>query len=592
MKKQQFNSLLISIITTVVVLTALALLIWLVILPGVRNLSIRQSSNMVSFHDHFGLNPTITTLMLDDVRIADTTAPIVEYRDGKPHVYLSASFIRAHVDPFVFWDNGAGVFFVSTLYEMMEFTPDSATFVLNGMSRPVVAPIKRIHGEVFLPAALVEGLYPLVVEYVPDYNIVFLTSALDTQALAIISASSAYVHYRPESRSPIAIELIRGDEVIVFLNSGFSHPDFVRVRTSQGIVGYMLESEYEDVEWFMPVAGDTILANWIDNWTHRPRRWHGGPINFVWEAAHNQDANRIRMQTPFHQSVTVVSPTWFDFDAENSSMTSVVNREYIEWANSQGVYVWPMVFDVNNFSARTILMNRDARRTVINQLVAYVDEYNLDGLNLDIEHLRNAEEGPYKIQFIRELSVALGQRDVILSAAVKVPEPWNMFYRHDLIGKTVDFVMVMTYDQYYTGGGIAGPVASMPWVQHHIITMVELVPHDRLLMGLPFYNRIWREDIRGEDSATARHMGMDSTRELFEENDVVWEWDETTSLYYGNFLLVEEGRSFRHRVWLKDADFIARKMAIYHAYDLAGVASWRRGFENEEVWTILGHYFP
>jgi len=592
MKKKQFNSLLISIATTVTVLVALALLIWLVILPAARNLRILPSANVVSIHEHFGLNPTIAILMLDDERVADTSAPIVEYRDGTPYVYLPASFIRAYIDPFVFWDNGAGVFFISTLHEMMEFTPGSTNFLLNGMSRPVIAPIKRAYGEVFLPAALVEGLYPIIVEYAPDYNIVFLTSALDTQASATVSASSASVHYRPESRAPIAINLSRGDEVIVFLNSGFSHPDFVRVRTPQGLVGYMQESELNDTEWFMPATGDTILANWIDNMMHRPRRWHGGPINFVWEAAHNQDANRIRMQTPFHRSVTVVSPTWFDFDAENRSITSVVNREYVEWANSQGVYVWPMVFDVNNFSARTILMDRDARRTVINRLVAYVDEYNLDGINLDIEHLRNAEEGPYKIQFIRELSVALGQRDVILSAAVKVPEPWNLFYRHDLIGKTVDFVMVMTYDQYYTGGGVAGPVASLPWMQRHVMTMLDLVPNDRLLMGLPFYNRIWREDIRGDEPATPRHLGMDSTLQLFEENDVVWEWDDAAHLYYGNFLQVEEGRSFRHRVWLKDAGAIARKMAIYRAHDLAGVASWRRGFENEEVWTILGHYFP
>ena len=592
MKKKQFNSLLISIATVVVVLTAIILLIWQVILPTVRGLRILPSANVVSFHDHFGLNPTITTLMLDDERITDTTAPIVEYRDGNPYVYLSASFIRAYVDPFAFWDNGAGVFFISTLYDMMEFTPGGTNFVLNGISRPAAAPIKRAHGEVFLPAALVEGLYPLLVEYAPDYNIVFLTSARDAQSLATVDTGSASVHYRPENRAPVAAELSRGDTVLVFLNSGFSHPEFVRVRTQQGIVGYMLESELDDIHWFVPTLGDTILAARIDNFAHRPRRWHGGPINLVWEAAHNQDANRIRMQTPFHPSVTAVSPTWFDFDADSRNIISVANREYVEWANDQGVYVWPMIFDVNNFTARTILMNRDARRTVINRLVSYVDAYNLDGLNIDIEHLLNAEEGPYKIQFIRELSVALGRRDVILSAALKVPERWNLFYRHDLIGKTVDFVMVMTYDQYYGGGGTPGPVAALPWVQRHIQTMLELVPHDRLLMGLPFYNRIWREDVRGEEPSTARNRSMNYTLELFEENDVDWEWDEDTGLYYGNFLAVEEGRSVRHRVWLVDADSTARKMALYRAHNLAGVAGWRRGWENEETWTVLGRYFP
>ena len=592
MKKKQFNTLLLSVATVTIVLLAIILLIWRVIMPAVRNLRIGPSADIVSFHEHFGLNPTITTLMLDDVRVTDTSAPIVEYRDGNPYVYLPASFIRAHVDPFVFWDNGAGVFFVSTLYEMLEFTPGSRSFLISGMSHPVPAPIKRVHGEVFLPAALVEGLYPLTVEYAPDYNMVFLTNARDAQTSATVNASRATVHFCPESRAPVAAELSRGDEVIVFLNSGFSHPDFVRVRTEQGLVGYMLENQLDDMQWFMPATGDTILTNWIDNSAHRPRRWHGGPINLVWEVAYNQDANRIRMQTPFHPSVTVVSPTWFRFDADSRSMTSVVNREYVEWANSQGVYVWPMVFDVNNFTARTILMNRDARRTVINRLVAYVDAYGFDGLNIDIEHLLNAEEGPYKIQFLRELSVALGRRDVILSAAVKVPEPWNLFYRHDLIGKTVDFVMVMTYDQYYAGGGTAGPVAAMDWVQRHIVSMLYLVPNDRLLMGLPFYNRIWREDVRDGLPAAPLSRSMDYTLQLFESNDVTWEWCDETGLYYGNFLAVEDGRSVRYRVWLTDAGSISRKIAIYRAHNLAGVASWRRGWENEATWTILGHHFP
>jgi len=592
MSKKEINTMIISIITVVVVLVALVLLIWRIVIPAVRNFQIGPSANVVAFHDHFGLNPTITTIMLDDERIADATAPIVEYRDGNPYVYLSASFIRAHIDPFAFWDNGAGVFFVSTLYEMLEFTPGSTSFLLNGAFRTAPAPIKRVHGEVFLPAALVESLYPLVVEYAADYNIVFLTNAQEMQSNATVGANRASVHYRPESRAPIAIELSRGDTVTVFLNSGFSHAEFLRVRTTQGLVGYMLESDLSYMEWSMPTAGDSILASHIDNNTHRPRRWHGGPINLIWEAAHNQDANRLRMQTPFHQSVTVVSPTWFDFDAENRSITSVVNREYVEWANSQGVYVWPMVFDVNNFSARTILMDRNARRTVINQLVTYVDTYNFDGLNIDIEHLLNSEEGPYKTQFLRELSVALGHRDIILSAAVKVPEPWNLsVYQYELIGKTVDFVMVMTYDQYYASRGTAGPVAALPWVARHVSAMLELVPNDRLLMGLPLYNRIWREDVR-DGSASPLSRSMDYTYNLFEENGVDWDWCDDTGLYYGNFLAVEEGRSVRYRVWRKDAGAISRMMAIYSAHDLAGVAGWRRAWENDETWTVLGHYFP
>jgi len=587
MKKKQFNTLMLSFFGTLIILGAIVLLVWQVIIPQFRQLPFISGTEIIPFHEHYGLNPLVATLVVDDQRMTDITAPMIELRGGDTFVYIPASFIAENIDPFVFWDDGASTFFISTRYEMLEFTPGSNTFLVNGATHPLAVPIRRALGDVFIPAQLVEDLYPFRIEYLADYNIVTMTSVLEMQTTAAVSVSTAFVHHRPDSRASALTELSLGDIVTIFRTSG----DYVFVRTPQGLLGYVQENYLGDTQRFVP--GDTIrptiLSAWIDNTTARPPRWNGGKINFVWEASHNQDANALRMQTPTHRSVTVISPTWFDFDMENLRLSSVASQAYVDWAHYQGVQVWPKVFDVNNASARAILMNREARRTVVNQLVTFVDTYNVDGLNIDIEHLNNSREGAYKIQFLRELLVALGNRNVVLSAAVKVPEPFNVItYRHDLIGLTVDFVMVMTYDQHYNPAN-PGPVASLPWVQNQIIRMLELVPREQLLMGIATYTRVWREDILEVEPMSLQNLSMTATRNLFEENGVAWdawEWDEHYALYYGYFLNV----TIRYRAWRECERSIAAKMAIYRTFDLAGVASWRRMFESPGVWDVLEMY--
>jgi len=591
MKKKQINTLLMSFFTTVAVVVAMALLVWLVIWPRIQGLGDRQilaNRDIVSFHEFFSLDPAIPQIVFDDYRLRDT--PIVEYRGGTYHVYLPASFLREAIDPFLFWDNSAHTFFVSTRYEMLEFIPERRNFYINGISRPLDTPIIRVDGEVFMPADLVQGLYPLIVEFQPEYNIVVITSVLLPQTTGVVNTNNADVRYRPESRAAITVQLNQDDEIIIL---GDTSSDFVRIRTPQGLLGYMAASDIDDINTVERIPTRLpILPAWIDNTIHHPPRWSGGSINLVWESAHNQDANARRMLIPFHSSVTVVSPTWFDFNLENLNLTTNVSRAYVEWAHEQDVYVWPMVFDTNNAAARAILMNRDARRTIINQIIHYVDTYNLDGINIDIEHLFSPEEGPYKIQFLRELAIPMRSRGVVFSSAVKPPAPWTMFYRRDLIALTVDFVMVMTYDQHYSRSAVSGPVASLTWVAQGVMDMLEEVPREQLLMGLPFYNRIWREVVLDDGPPRAFNWSMDYTREFFEERGVEWEWDSEIGSYYGEVGSIEDGEAIVYRVWLECERSITAKMQIYVVHDLAGVAGWRRGFEREGIWDVFARHFP
>jgi spore germination protein YaaH len=122
--------------------------------------------------------------------------------------------------------------------------------------------------------------------------------------------------------------------------------------------------------------------------------------------------------------------------------------------------------------------------------------------------------------------------------------------------------------------------------------MLDLVPAERLVMGIPFYNRVWRETMAtGEVRHHGGAMGTNTTRNFFEERGVEWVWDFEIGSYFGEVSGIYEGETVIFRVWLEDARSVQEKMHIFYDNRLAGVAMWSRGFEIPEFWEVIGRYF-
>jgi spore germination protein YaaH len=319
----------------------------------------------------------------------------------------------------------------------------------------------------------------------------------------------------------------------------------------------------------------------------------------VWENPYTVEASIASMETPLPESLTVVSPTWFRFNAETKELDSVASAEYVRWAQAQGVLVWPNVTDTSaNPGITDILSDAAARRHIIGQLVHYVDTLGLDGLSINIENIWTFRHGPYFVQFMRELNIALGHR-ITLLAAMKVDPFVNPHYRHDLIALTVDFIALMTYDEHSGSSPVPGPVASLPWVQQKITEMLRIVPANQLLMGIPFYNRVWRTSVAENTRRPSQHFDMDRAVAEFrrhgvsweEDADIPWQWDSDAGSYYAEFAAVTDGETLRHQLWLECPRSVGEKMQIYAVYNLAGIAGWNNGFTNQAVWELLGRYF-
>ena len=229
------------------------------------------------------------------------------------------------------------------------------------------------------------------------------------------------------------------------------------------------------------------------------------------------------------------------------------------------------------------LRRTSSRQRLVNQLIAAAIQYELDGINVDLEAIPE-EGGKAFIEFVRELSIMCRINGIVLSVDNYVPTASSGHYFREEQGVFADYVIIMGYDEHYAGGDEVGSVASYDFVEKGIQMTLEEVPKEKVINGIPFFTRFWRTDENGEISSEA--MGMDKADEKARNNEVEPVWDETTHQYY--IELEYEGSIYR--MWMEEERSIEEKMTLIKQYDLAGVAAWKLGLERPAVWDVILKY--
>ncbi|MBX6377944.1 MAG: SH3 domain-containing protein [Clostridia bacterium] len=282
--------------------------------------------------------------------------------------------------------------------------------------------------------------------------------------------------------------------------------------------------------------------------------------------------------------VDVVAPTWFVLADGEGHFLSKADARYVAWAHRQDMAVWGTA--TNAFDparTREALRGRAQRREMVRQLLAYAAAYGLDGINLDFENVDFADRDRFT-QFVRELVPPAHAQGLTVSVDVTVKSTspnWSLVYDRRALASAADYVVLMAYDEHPAASPVAGPVASLPWVEAGLRGVLAEVTPEKLLLGVPLYTRLWWEEASGKVRSTT--VSMRNAVRLPDRKGREPVWDAASQLRYLEYV---EGET-RYRVWLEDADSLKARLALVQKYDLAGVAAWRRGFEAEGTWELV-----
>lgn len=488
--------------------------------------------------------------------------------DENETVYISKQDIENFFDPYIYYDEKYNQIITGSNTKIASIVVGSNEMYVNSSKVNISAPIIEKEGEYYIPFSELDDVYNVDTQYIAENNVVVIDSLNRKYSIAT-SGKDNSVKYKPTGLSK-TIDKIEKGEIVTIANreDEESKDGWTRVRTDSGKIGYVKTK-------------DLGTENVIREAFEETKKFEG-TVSMVWDYFSESYYAPDRSGTKI-KGVNVVSPAFFSLEKLGKGEVYVnidePGKEYIEWAHNNGYEVWPMISNGSMIETTSeIMQDYKLRESLINKIVSYIVQYNLDGINIDFENMYEADKD-YFSRFIIELEPRLNEIGAVLSVDVTAPDggsTWSMCYDRYTIGQVADYIAFMAYDQH--NSTTEGTTAGYDWVEANINKFLgqEGVSAEKIILGIPFYTLLW---VEGETPYTVNINKVDEVL----PNNIEKEWDEDLKQYYVEY----EEDGLIHKMWIEDENSIGEKLNLVEKYKLAGAAYWTKDRESEEVLDVI-----
>ena len=223
--------------------------------------------------------------------------------------------------------------------------------------------------------------------------------------------------------------------------------------------------------------------------------------------------------------------------------------------------------------AHAILTDQSVQDKFLENVEALLREGGWYGVNVDFEYIYQFDRDSYN-QFLRRLTERMHQLGyiVVTALAPKLSDSQQglLYEAHDYAfhGRTVDYVVLMTYEWGYTYGP-AMAVAPLDKVRQVLDYATQAIPAGDILMGMPNYGYDWT--LPFAQGTAARSLSSVDAVTLAGQVGAGIRYDQAAQSPFFRYY-DEDGR--QHEVWFEDARSLRAKYGLVNEYGLAGVSFW------------------
>ena len=512
-----------------------------------------------------------TNLIINNRNVTSNLKNEIMIKDNM--IYLSKQDIANFFDKYIYEEEETNQIITTYDKKIAEIGFEKNTININGSDKTIRAHAEKENEIIYLPISEMTEVYGIEIEYLPDTKVVTMDSTDREQKKAILSSDVA-VKSSTNFIAKTVDRVKKGDDVIVISSENGNS----RIRTKNGKIGYVKSNKLTNE---VTVREDMEEEKQVT-----------GKINLTWDYF-SQYASAPDRSGQTIEGVNVVSPSFFYIDEEGDLRENVgeEGENYIEWAHNNGYKVWPMI---SNAEAATeslditsnIMNSYEKRKELIEDIVNACVKYKIDGINVDFENMKQEDKDMYS-RFIIELTPRLKEMGLVTSVDVTAPdggETWSLCFDRHVIGDVADYIVFMAYDQYGISSTKAGTTAGYNWVELSLnkFLQTEEIEPEKIILAIPLYTRVWTTDSNGK--VTSKTVDMKDINEVIPEGTNKT-WDDELKQ---NYVEYTEGGN-KKQIWIEDIDSLKAKISLITQNKLAGVASWRKGMETEEVWKMLSN---
>lgn len=345
---------------------------------------------------------------------------------------------------------------------------------------------------------------------------------------------------------------------------------------------------------------ENIEGKWLVN-NSESSIYEKNPIIMAFEHTwgNRVDTTKItQIEKPF-----ILSPTWFEIKNIGISnplkiQSSIYNdnknnfvfqdnfdKNYQEFANQKGYKLWALF--KSEFVPQTsdmIFKNSQIRKGSINMLISKAIYCKLDGINFDFENMFVENRDNYT-SYVSDISLIAREMGIVTSVDITKIDKTSNFYSmcYDRLGlsKAADYLILMGYDQNGAWSSKSGSVSQISWVDGAIFEILKTVPSEKLILGIPFYTRVWEETNGVITKVTT--ASMETAKSLCQANNAQIIWDEKSGQNFATY--TKDGKTYK--IWLEDEASVKGRVLLVEKYNLKGIAAWDRGKETPNIWDVI-----
>lgn len=526
----------------------------------------KPGTEYMAGNEYFNLTDENSVALIQNGELLEEQAVLI---GGEP--YAAYTYVESQLNSCFYWDEETKGILLTTSGGVQTLLPGDAAVAKTPGGQPAVQ--QESDGTVYVSLDVVKEYTDLDYAYYSDPNRVVIRNDWDGVEQATVQSDTAQVRQKGGIKSLILADVQKGDTLLYLENLD----NWCKVMTADGYTGYI---QTEDISEPEAIEARTAKKDSYERITRDHK------INLVWHQSTSTESNDAMAEmTAEMTGVNVISPTWFSVTDETGTISSLASADYVKLAHDAGREVWGLIDNFNEaFDETTDLACASVRSRIIEQLLAEAASCGMDGINVDFENLKEAGI-PHYLQFLRELTSAAHEQNLVVSVDTPVPQSYTMYYQRGEQARFVDYMIVMAYDEHFAGSEEAGSVSSLPFVQQAVEEMTRVMPADQVICGIPFYTRVWTEKF-GQSAITSEVLGMDGAKNYAKENQMTETWDASL----GQNVATVETSDARYTIWMEDEQSMEEKLKVIQSADLAGVAEWKLGFERADVWSLISEY--
>lgn len=507
-------------------------------------------------------------IIIEDI-LVDYGEPAIY--DGK-QLYISYDFLKKYVDEDLFYDEIEKTVIFTNENFVKYYVLNDYHGKINSKTYKIDTPIIENNNKIYIPTDLFKSDYSIEINHHRNTNAIVIDYTDMYYLTGEVLSDEPIIRSDMDIKAPILrSSIVKGD----LLNIYGEYEKWLRVRTGDGIVGFI---EKKDIR--INHTKDIYKTELIIKNNSMPGIQD--KINLTWDYTYSKVKNTDNI-IPI-EGLTVISPTWFSI-LDIDRIEDKGNREYVRKYREMGYEIWPLLD--NSFSpelTHDILKSASSRSKTIDDILSLYLSYGFDGINIDFENVY-FKDRDLLTQFVRELYPVFKEHNMTVTmdvTAISTSENWSLCYDRERLHKSLDYMILMAYDQHWASSPIAGSVAEYTWVEEGIKGILNQVPNNKLILAVPFFTRLWTVE---DDKVQSKALTMEGMNNFIQDNSIEVLWQEEIGQYYGAVKKEEK----EYKFWMEDEKSLDYKISLVHKYNLPGIASWRKGFESEDIWSSISN---